>query len=158
MIRIGQGFDTHALGSDGPLIIGGIRIPYPKRLLAYSDGDVLLHAVIDALLGAASLGDIGQLFPDTDPSFKDIDSRFLLRQAYEYIQKKCYSINNLDASIIAQEPKIGPYILQMRINISEDLKCDKDKINVKATTTEKLGFTGRGEGIACAVTVLLIKS
>ncbi|EFL91736.1 2C-methyl-D-erythritol 2,4-cyclodiphosphate synthase [Candidatus Regiella insecticola LSR1] len=157
MIRIGQGFDVHELGGEGPLIMGGVTIPYPQRLLAHSDGDVLLHAVIDALLGAAALGDIGQLFPDTDPAFKNVDSRFLLRQAYSLIQQKGYQLSNLDATIIAQEPKMGSHILQMRINLAEDLQCDKDQINVKATTTEKLGFTGRGEGIACEAVVLLIK-
>lgn len=157
MIRIGQGFDVHKLGGEGPLIIGGVAIPYPQRLLAHSDGDVLLHAVIDALLGAAALGDIGQLFPDTDPAFKDENSRFLLCQAYSLIKQKGYQLGNVDITLIAQAPKMGPYIQQMRTHLAIDLQCDRDNINIKATTTEKLGFTGRGEGIACEAVVLLIK-
>ena len=156
-MRIGHGFDVHKLGGEGPLVIGGVRIPYPQGLLAHSDGDVLLHAVTDALLGAAALGDIGKLFPDTDPAYKGADSRELLRQAWQRIQNKGYRLGNLDVTIIAQAPKMGPHIPQMRVNLAEDLLCHMDDVNVKATTTEQLGFTGRGEGIACEAVALLVK-
>lgn len=156
-MRIGHGFDVHKLGSEGPLVIGGVRIPYPQGLLAHSDGDVLLHAVTDALLGAAALGDIGKLFPDTDPAYKGADSRELLRQAWQRIQEKGYRLGNLDITIIAQAPKMAPHIPQMRVNLAEDLYCHMDDVNVKATTTEQLGFTGRGEGIACEAVALLVK-
>ena len=148
-MRIGHGFDVHAFGGEGPIIIGGVRIPYEKGLLAHSDGDVALHALTDALLGAAALGDIGKLFPDTDPAFKGADSRELLREAWRRIQAKGYTLGNVDVTIIAQAPKMLPHIPQMRVFIAEDLGCHMDDVNVKATTTEKLGFTGRGEGIAC---------
>lgn len=156
-MRIGHGFDVHKLGGEGPLVIGGVRIPYPQGLLAHSDGDVLLHAVTDALLGAAALGDIGKLFPDTDPAYKGADSRELLRQAWLRIQEKGYRLGNLDVTIIAQAPKMAPHIPQMRVNLAEDLYCHMDEVNVKATTTEQLGFTGRGEGIACEAVALLVK-
>lgn len=156
-MRIGHGFDVHKFGGEGPLIIGGVRIPYEFGLLAHSDGDVALHAATDALLGAAALGDIGKLFPDTDPAFKGADSRALLREAYRLIRAKGYRLGNLDITIIAQAPKMAPHIPQMRVNLAEDLECHMDDVNVKATTTEKLGFTGRGEGIACEAVVLLIK-
>ncbi|MCW2480360.1 2-C-methyl-D-erythritol 2,4-cyclodiphosphate synthase [Candidatus Symbiopectobacterium sp. NZEC135] len=156
-MRIGHGFDVHKLGGEGPLVIGGVRIPYPQGLLAHSDGDVLLHAVTDALLGAAALGDIGKLFPDTDPAYKGADSRELLRQAWQQIQEKGYRLGNLDVTIIAQAPKMAPHIPQMRVNLAEDLHCHMDDVNVKATTTEQLGFTGRGEGIACEAVALLVK-
>jgi 2-C-methyl-D-erythritol 2,4-cyclodiphosphate synthase len=154
MMRIGHGFDVHKFGGEGPLVIGGVRIPYEKGLLAHSDGDVALHAATDALLGAAALGDIGKLFPDTDPAYKGADSRELLREAYRQIKAKGYRLGNLDITIIAQAPKMP----QMRVFIAEDLGCHMDDINVKATTTEKLGFTGRGEGIACEAVALLIKA
>ncbi|AOM42502.1 2-C-methyl-D-erythritol 2,4-cyclodiphosphate synthase [Xenorhabdus hominickii] len=156
-MRIGHGFDVHKFGGEGPLIIGGVRIPYEQGLIAHSDGDVALHAVTDALLGAAALGDIGKLFPDTDPAFKGADSRELLKEAYRRIRAKDYRIGNLDITIIAQAPKMLPHILQMRINLAEDLECHMDDINVKATTTEKLGFVGRKEGIACEAVALLVK-
>ncbi|MGX8940086.1 2-C-methyl-D-erythritol 2,4-cyclodiphosphate synthase [Symbiopectobacterium sp. Eva_TO] len=156
-MRIGHGFDVHKLGGEGPLVIGGVRIPYPQGLLAHSDGDVLLHVVTDALLGAAALGDIGKLFPDTDPAYKGADSRELLRQAWQRIQEKGYRLRNLDVTIIAQAPKMAPHIPQMRVNLAEDLHCHMDDVNVKATTTEQLGFTGRGEGIACEAVALLVK-
>lgn len=156
-MRIGHGFDVHKFGGPGPLVIGGVRIPYEQGLLAHSDGDVALHAATDALLGAAALGDIGKLFPDTDPAFKGADSRVLLREAYRRIREKGYRIGNLDITLIAQAPKMAPHIPQMRVHLAEDLQCHMDDINVKATTTEKLGFTGRGEGIACEAVALLVQ-
>ncbi|MGJ0623650.1 2-C-methyl-D-erythritol 2,4-cyclodiphosphate synthase [Xenorhabdus bovienii] len=156
-MRIGHGFDVHKFGGEGPLVIGGARIPYEQGLIAHSDGDVALHAATDALLGAAALGDIGKLFPDTDPAFKGADSRELLKEAYRRIRKKGYRIGNLDITIIAQAPKMLPHIPQMRVNLAEDLECHMDDINVKATTTEKLGFVGRKEGIACEAVALLVK-
>ena len=156
-MRIGHGFDVHKFGGEGPLVIGGVRIPYDKGLLAHSDGDVLLHALSDALLGAAALGDIGKHFPDTDPRFKGADSRALLREAWKRIRAKGYRLGNLDITIIAQAPKMAPHIPQMRVFLAEDLQCHMDDVNVKATTTEQLGFTGRGEGIACEAVALLIK-
>ncbi|MBD1227603.1 MULTISPECIES: 2-C-methyl-D-erythritol 2,4-cyclodiphosphate synthase [Xenorhabdus] len=156
-MRIGHGFDVHKFGGEGPLIIGGVRIPYEQGLIAHSDGDVALHAATDALLGAAALGDIGKLFPDTDPAFKGADSRELLKEAYRRIRAKGYRLGNLDITIIAQAPKMLPHIPQMRVNLAEDLECHMDDINVKATTTEKLGFVGRKEGIACEAVALLVK-
>ncbi|MBD2809521.1 2-C-methyl-D-erythritol 2,4-cyclodiphosphate synthase [Xenorhabdus sp. Vera] len=156
-MRIGHGFDVHKFGGEGPLVIGGVRIPYEQGLIAHSDGDVALHAATDALLGAAALGDIGKLFPDTDPAFKGADSRELLKEAYRRIRAKGYRIGNLDITIIAQAPKMLPHIPQMRVNLAEDLECHMDDINVKATTTEKLGFIGRKEGIACEAVALLVK-
>ncbi|WP_340618596.1 2-C-methyl-D-erythritol 2,4-cyclodiphosphate synthase [Xenorhabdus entomophaga] len=156
-MRIGHGFDVHKFGGEGPLVIGGVRIPYEQGLIAHSDGDVALHAATDALLGAAALGDIGKLFPDTDPAFKGADSRELLKEAYRRIRTKGYRIGNLDITIIAQAPKMLPHIPQMRVNLAEDLECHMDDINVKATTTEKLGFVGRKEGIACEAVALLVK-
>lgn len=157
MMRIGHGFDVHKFGGDGPVIIGGVAIPYPQGLLAHSDGDVALHALTDALLGAAALGDIGHLFPDTDPAYKGADSRGLLREAFRQIQQKGYGIGNVDVTIIAQAPKMAPHISAMRACIAADLACSIDCVNVKATTTEKLGFTGRGEGIACEAVALLLR-
>ncbi|MBP6123992.1 MULTISPECIES: 2-C-methyl-D-erythritol 2,4-cyclodiphosphate synthase [Providencia] len=156
-MRIGHGFDVHKFGGEGPIIIGGVRVPYEQGLLAHSDGDVVLHAVTDAILGAAALGDIGKLFPDTDPAYKDADSRVLLREAFSRVREKGYSIGNIDITIMAQAPKMLPHIPQMRINIAEDLECHMDAVNAKATTTEQLGFVGRKEGIACAAVVLLMK-
>ena len=157
-MRIGHGYDVHRLVEGRKLIMGGVTIPYEKGLLGHSDADVLLHAVSDALLGAAALGDIGKLFPDTDPAFKGADSRELLREAWRRIQAKGYALGNVDVTIIAQAPKMLPHIPQMRVFIAEDLGCHMDDVNVKATTTEKLGFTGRGEGIACEAVALLIKA
>ncbi|WP_101775593.1 2-C-methyl-D-erythritol 2,4-cyclodiphosphate synthase [Pasteurella oralis] len=157
-IRIGHGFDVHAFGGEGPIIIGGVAIPYEKGLLAHSDGDVALHALTDALLGSVALGDIGKLFPDTDMQYKGADSRGLLREAYRQVQEKGYQVGNVDVTIIAQAPKMRPYIDAMRAAIAQDLACDIEQVNVKATTSEKLGFTGRGEGIACEAVALVIKA
>jgi 2-C-methyl-D-erythritol 2,4-cyclodiphosphate synthase len=157
MIRIGHGFDVHKFGGEGPVIIGGVSVPYEQGLLAHSDGDVALHALTDALLGAIAEGDIGRHFPDTDEKWKGADSRELLKVVYELVQKKGYQLGNLDVTIIAQAPKMLPYIQPMREAIAADLQTSMDKVNVKATTTEKLGFTGRKEGIACEAVVLLTK-
>lgn len=156
-IRIGHGFDVHAFGGDGPITIAGVKIPYEQGLLAHSDGDVALHALTDALLGALALGDIGHHFPDTDAAFKGIDSRILLRKVYSDVQQHGYQIGNLDITIMAQAPKMAPHITQMRQCIAADLHCDLTQVNVKATTTEKLGFVGRKEGIAAEAVVLLCR-
>ncbi|MFC0179976.1 2-C-methyl-D-erythritol 2,4-cyclodiphosphate synthase [Thorsellia kenyensis] len=156
-MRIGHGFDVHAFGNEGPLIIGGVPIEYPKGFIAHSDGDVLLHALTDALLGAAAMGDIGQLFPDSDPAYKGIDSRILLKKAWQKIQNEGYEVINIDITLMAQAPKMAPHIPQMRINIADDLNIHFEQVNVKATTTEQLGFVGRQEGIACAAVVLISK-
>lgn len=155
--RIGLGYDVHQLSENRKLIICGVDIPYERGLLGHSDADVAIHALIDALLGAANLGDIGTLFPDTDMKYKDIDSRILLRRAMERISEKGYEFGNADITIIAQEPKMKPYIPVMRDNLASDLKCDYDDISIKATTTEYLGFAGRKEGIAAYAVALLIK-
>ena len=157
MIRIGHGFDVHAFGDQRPLMIGGVEIPYHTGFIAHSDGDVALHALTDALLGAVALGDIGKLFPDTDMQYKNADSRGLLREAYRQILAQGYQVGNVDVTIIAQAPKMRPHIDNMRAVIAQDLNCDITQVNVKATTTEKLGFTGRGEGIACEAVALLVK-
>lgn len=156
MMRIGQGFDVHAFGGNGPITLCGVEIDYPQGLVAHSDGDVALHALTDALLGAVALGDIGKLFPDTDPQFKGADSRELLRIAYQQVMKKGYIIGNIDITIIAEAPKMRPHIDAMRAVIAGVLTCDIEQVNVKATTTEKLGFTGRSEGIASQAAVLLV--
>ncbi len=158
MLRIGHGFDVHKFGGEGPIIIGGEKIPYEQGLLAHSDGDVLLHAVCDAILGALALGDIGHHFPDTDDAYKGADSRQLLKSVFQQAQNLGYQINNLDCTIIAQVPKMAPHIDAIRHNLSADLSSDISQINVKATTTEKLGYTGRKEGIACHAVVLLIQN
>lgn len=155
-MRIGQGFDVHQLVLGRRLIIGGVDIPYEKGLLGHSDADVLLHAICDALLGAAALGDIGRHFSDTDANFKDIDSRILLREVLHLVRAKGFRVVNVDATIIAEAPKMAPHISQMVEHISADLRIEKSAVNVKATTTEKLGYTGRGEGIAAQAVVLLI--
>ncbi|WP_243292361.1 2-C-methyl-D-erythritol 2,4-cyclodiphosphate synthase [Bacillus sp. FJAT-47783] len=157
MFRIGQGFDVHQLAEDRPLIIGGIEIPYEKGLLGHSDADVLLHTIADACLGAVGEGDIGKHFPDTDPAFKDADSAKLLMHVWEIVKEKGYMLGNIDCTIIAQKPKMAPHIPQIRKRIAELLEADEECVNVKATTTEKLGFTGRGEGIAAQAVVLLMK-
>ncbi|MFS0821002.1 2-C-methyl-D-erythritol 2,4-cyclodiphosphate synthase [Bacillus sp. 1P02SD] len=157
MFRIGQGFDVHQLVEGRPLIIGGITIPYEKGLLGHSDADVLLHTVSDACLGAIGEGDIGKHFPDTDPYFKDADSAKLQQHVWNLVKEKGYKLGNIDCTIIAQKPKMAPYIEQIRARIAELLEADSSQVNVKATTTEKLGFTGRGEGIAAQVTILLQK-
>jgi 2-C-methyl-D-erythritol 2,4-cyclodiphosphate synthase len=156
--RIGHGFDVHAFGGEGPITLGGVKIPYQQGLLAHSDGDVVLHAVSDALLGAMALGDIGHHFPDTDAAFKGIDSRILLRKVFADVKALGYEIGNLDVTIMAQAPKMAPHIDAMRACIAEDLVCGVSQVNVKATTTEKLGFVGRKEGIAVEAVVLLVKS
>jgi len=157
MIRVGQGYDVHRFIDAGDVILGGVTIDYDKGLEAHSDGDVVLHALADALLGAAALGDIGKHFPDTDPEFKGADSRVLLRHVYAVVQEKGYNLVNADITIIAQAPKMAPHIVAMCTNIATDLKVDIDFINVKATTTEKLGFEGRKEGIAVQAIVLIEK-
>jgi 2-C-methyl-D-erythritol 2,4-cyclodiphosphate synthase len=154
-MRIGQGFDVHALVSGRPLIIGGVTIPYEKGLAGHSDADVLLHAICDALLGAAALGDIGRHFPDTDPAYKGADSRILLRRVGQLLEAAKFSVANIDATIIAQSPKMAPYMPAMVANIAADLGIDGGRVNVKAKTTEKLGFTGRGEGIAAEAIALV---
>ncbi|MFY8176581.1 2-C-methyl-D-erythritol 2,4-cyclodiphosphate synthase [Candidatus Methylopumilus universalis] len=157
MIKVGQGFDVHQLVSGRKCIIGGVEIPFHKGLDGHSDADVLLHAIADAILGAAGLGDIGQHFPNTDPSIKDIDSRDILKKVILLIQEKKYSIINIDATVICELPKLAPYIDRMKNNIALDCRLDIKAVNVKATTTETLGFTGRGEGIA-AQAICLIES
>jgi 2-C-methyl-D-erythritol 2,4-cyclodiphosphate synthase len=154
-LRIGQGFDVHAFAPGRKLIIGGVEIPYHLGLLGHSDADVLLHAICDALLGAAALGDIGLHFSDGDPAYKDIDSRVLLRAVAEKVSARKFRIVNIDTTIIAQAPRMAPHIPAMIANIAADLKLPADAINVKATTTEQLGFTGRGEGIAAQAICLL---
>ncbi|MBU1619500.1 MULTISPECIES: 2-C-methyl-D-erythritol 2,4-cyclodiphosphate synthase [Rheinheimera] len=156
--RIGHGFDVHAFGGEGPITLGGVKIPYQQGLLAHSDGDVVLHAVSDALLGAMALGDIGHHFPDTDAAFKGIDSRILLRKVFADVKALGYEVGNLDVTIMAQAPKMAPHVDAMRACIAEDLVCGLSQVNVKATTTEKLGFVGRKEGIAVEAVVLLVKS
>ena len=157
MMRIGQGFDVHQLVADRKLIIGGVEIPHDKGLLGHSDADVLLHAICDALLGAAALGDIGRHFADTDARFKNIDSRILLRETLHLVRQAGYRVGNVDATIIAQAPKMAPHIPAMAANIAADLGVAPDRVNVKATTTEKLGFTGRGEGIAAEAVCLIVR-
>lgn len=154
-MRIGHGFDVHRFGGEGPCILGGVAVPYEQGLIAHSDGDVVLHALCDAILGALALGDIGQLYPDNDNSYKNIDSRILLCDVYERMVQKGYQVGNLDITIMAQAPKMLPYEPQMRANIAKDLHLELDAVSVKATTTEKLGFVGRKEGIACEAVVLL---
>ncbi len=157
MFRIGQGFDVHQLVEGRPLIIGGITIPYEKGLLGHSDADVLLHTVADAVLGAIGAGDIGKHFPDTDPEFKDADSAKLLEHVWNLVKSEGYSLVNADCTIIAQSPKMAPYIEDMRARIAGLLEATVEQVNVKATTTEKLGFTGRSEGIAAQAVVLLTR-
>jgi len=158
MFRVGQGFDVHEFAENRPLIIGGVTIPYEKGLIGHSDADVLLHTVTDAALGAIGEGDIGRHFPDTDPEFKDADSAKLLAYIWRIVEEKGYKLGNVDCTIIAQAPKMAPFIPQMRDQIAKLLNADPSQVNVKATTTEKLGFTGRGEGIAAQATILLIQN
>jgi len=155
-MRIGQGFDVHQLVEGRKLIIGGVEIPHDKGLLGHSDADVLLHAISDALLGAAALGDIGRHFADTDAQYKNIDSRILLREVLHMVREQGFRVGNVDATIIAQAPKMAPHIQQMVAYIAADLRVEKNAVNVKATTTEQLGFSGRGEGIAAQAVVLLL--
>ena len=156
--RIGQGFDVHAFAEHRKLIIGGVDIPHDRGLLGHSDADVLLHAICDALLGAAALGDIGRHFPDTDAQFKNIDSRELLRDVMAKLRALGWAVGNVDATIIAQAPKMAPHIPAMVQHIAADLGIAADQVNVKATTTERLGFTGRGEGIAAQAICLLVRA
>lgn len=154
-MRIGQGYDVHRLVFGRKLILGGVEIPFEKGLLGHSDADVLLHAICDALLGAAALGDIGHHFSDSEIRFKDIDSRILLRESFHLVRESGYRVVNVDATIIAQEPKMAPYTHSMAENIAADLRIERSAVNVKATTTEALGFVGRGDGIAAQAVVLL---
>ena len=154
-MRIGMGYDVHNLVQDRDLIMGGVKIPYEKGLLGHSDADVLLHAIMDALLGAAALGDIGKHFPDSDPKYKGISSILLLEHVGALLEENCFFIENIDATIIAQAPKMRPYIDQMRENIAKALGIDISQVNVKATTEEGLGFTGTGEGISSQAICLL---
>ncbi|RSL29747.1 2-C-methyl-D-erythritol 2,4-cyclodiphosphate synthase [Salibacterium salarium] len=154
-MRVGHGFDVHALTIDRPLIIGGVDIPYHQGLTGHSDADVLLHAAADALLGAVGERDIGKHFPDTDPAYKDMDSSDLLRQVYQLVKDKGYKLGNIDCTILAEKPKMAPFIDDMKKNIAVVLEADESQVNVKATTTESLGFTGREEGIASHAVVLL---
>ena len=155
-MRIGHGYDVHKFGPGDKLILGGVSIPYEHSFVAHSDGDVLIHALIDALLGAVALGDIGQHFPDTDAKWKGADSRQLLRAVAAMIASKGYKLGNADITIVAQQPKMLPHLDKMRLNLSTDINCNIDQINIKATTTEELGFAGRKEGIACHAVALLV--
>lgn len=157
-IRIGHGFDVHKFGGDKPLMLGGVEVPFDMGLIAHSDGDVVLHAISDAILGALALGDIGKHFPDTESEFEGADSRVLLRHCYTLVQQKGFVLGNLDVTVIAQVPKMLPHIQAIREVLEQDLATDIDNINVKATTTEKLGFTGRKEGIAVEAVVLMVAS
>lgn len=156
-LRIGHGFDVHPLVSGRKCIIGGVDIPYEKGLDGHSDADVLLHAICDAMLGAAALGDIGKHFPNTDPRFKGIDSRELLRHVVALLRERGYGVVNIDATVIAEAPKLAPHVATMRGYIAADIGSDIDDVNVKATTSERLGFTGRGEGIAAEAVCLIRK-
>jgi 2-C-methyl-D-erythritol 2,4-cyclodiphosphate synthase len=157
-IRIGNGIDVHALVTGRSLVLGGVTIPFDRGLKGHSDADALLHAICDAVLGALGAGDIGAHFPDTDPRYKDADSRILLRTIWQRAVAEGYSLGNVDATVVAEAPKLAPYIRQMTANIASDLGAGIEQVNVKATSTEGLGFAGRGEGIAALVTVLLIKN
>ncbi len=154
-MRIGHGYDAHRYIADRPLILGGVEIPYDKGLEAHSDGDAVIHAICDALLGAAGLGDIGTYYPDTDKKFENIDSRLLLRDVISQLQEKSYEISNVDITILAQAPKMLPHIPKMKLNLAADLLVDESNVNIKATTTEKMGFIGRLEGIAVYAVCLI---
>ncbi len=156
-IRVGHGFDVHAFAPGRRLILGGVHIPHALGLMGHSDADVLLHAICDALLGAAGLGDIGRHFPDSDPRYKDADSRELLRHVLGQLRAAGWRPGNIDATIIAQSPRLAPYIGKMRDNLAADLGVEPSAVNVKATTTERLGFTGRGEGIAAEAVCLIVR-
>lgn len=157
-MRIGHGYDVHKFGEGDHIILGGVKIPHDHGIIAHSDGDVLLHALMDALLGAAALGDIGKHFPDTDQEFSGINSRILLRQVVHQLQERRFSIGNVDTTVIAQAPRISRYTEEMRINIATDLGIAIARVNVKATTTEKLGFIGEKKGIAAEAVVLLLET
>lgn len=154
-MRIGQGYDAHRFGADRPLVLGGVVVPHDRGLIAHSDGDVLVHALCDALLGAAALGDIGRHFPDTDPAYAAIDSRILLRRVMAALTDRGLRVVNADTTIVAQRPRLAAHLPAMQANLAEDLRVDVAQVNVKATTTEGMGFTGRGEGIAAYAVVLL---
>jgi 2-C-methyl-D-erythritol 2,4-cyclodiphosphate synthase len=156
-IRVGTGFDVHALAPGRRLVLGGVEIDHPRGLLAHSDGDVLLHAITDAVLGAAGLGDIGAMFPDDDERWRGADSRVLLRAAVERVRNAGWRIENVDCTLIAQAPRIAPHVAAMRAAIAHDIAVDASAVNIKGKTTERLGFTGRGEGIAAQAAVLLVK-
>ncbi|WP_179951258.1 2-C-methyl-D-erythritol 2,4-cyclodiphosphate synthase [Billgrantia lactosivorans] len=156
MLRIGHGFDVHRFGDGDHLMIGGVAVPFDRGFVAHSDGDVLLHAICDALLGACALGDIGRHFPDTDAAWAGADSRALLRHVLALVREAGYRVGNVDATVIAQAPKLAPHVAAMCIHIAEDLELALNAVNVKATTSERLGFTGRGEGIAAEAVVLLV--
>ncbi|MBQ8208528.1 MAG: 2-C-methyl-D-erythritol 2,4-cyclodiphosphate synthase [Clostridia bacterium] len=158
MFRIGHGYDVHKLVEGRKLILGGVTIPHETGLLGHSDADVLVHAIMDALLGAAALGDIGKLFPDNDERYKGADSILLAEEVGKFLLEKGYKISNIDSTVIAQAPKLAPYIMQMRINIADALDIEIDKVSVKATTEEKLGFTGSKEGIAAHAVCIISKS
>lgn len=155
-MRIGQGFDAHRFSDSGRLVLGGVEIPFAKGMQAHSDGDVVIHALCDAILGALALGDIGQHFPDSSDEYKGIDSRILLQRVVELMQQQQYRINNLDITIVAQAPKLAPHLPAMRENLAQDLHAEVNSVSLKATTTEQMGFTGRGEGIAAMAVVLLM--
>ena len=157
MYRVGIGYDVHKLENGNKLILGGVLIPYHKGTVAHSDGDVVIHAICDAILGAASLGDIGHFFPDNDDQYKDINSKILLKEVFKMIEKLGYSIVNIDVSIILEEPKLKDHLNEMKLEISKCINVSKENINIKATTSEKLGFIGRGEGVACQAITLLTK-
>lgn len=156
--RVGTGFDVHALVEGRPLVLCGVAVPWEKGLLGHSDADVALHALMDALLGAVALGDIGKHFPDTDDRYKGADSRKLLETVVKLLDAEGWKVNNVDVTIIAQRPKLAPFIPQMKKTVAQDLGIDADAVNIKATTTEKLGFTGRGEGIAAEAIASLIRN
>ena len=155
--RVGHGYDVHKLVESRKLVLGGVEVPFELGLLGHSDADVLLHAISDALLGAAALGDIGKHFPDTSGEFKDIDSRILLRRVVELLNNEGYEISNIDATVIMQRPKLAPYLPQMMKNIANDCRLELDEVNVKATTEEKLGFTGEGLGVSALAVCLIYK-
>jgi 2-C-methyl-D-erythritol 2,4-cyclodiphosphate synthase len=154
-MRIGHGYDVHAFGPGDRLVLGGVSIPFHQSFIAHSDGDVLIHALIDAILGALALGDIGQHFPDTDQQWKGADSRQLLTHVVQMMDSKGYQLGNADITIVAEQPKMSPHLEAMRRNLCADISCQMEQLNIKATTTEKLGFVGRGEGISCHAVVLL---
>lgn len=156
-MRIGHGYDAHRFATGRPLVLGGVTVPHTHGLEAHSDGDVVIHALCDALLGAAALGDIGKHFPDSSAEFKNIDSRILLRRVVASLREKNLTIGNVDVTVVAQLPKLAPHIAQMRACLAHDLGVSVDRVNVKATTTEGMGFTGRLEGIACHAVVLLVE-
>jgi 2-C-methyl-D-erythritol 2,4-cyclodiphosphate synthase len=158
IMRVGLGYDVHAFTEGTELILGGIRIPFEKSLKGHSDADVLLHAITDALLGALALGDIGTHFPDTDPQYKGADSRELLRQSYRLITERGYTLANLDATVVAERPKLNPHIPEMRAAVAECLECDEEQVSLKATTSEKMGFAGREEGIAVHAVAMIQKT